>query len=335
MDRWPRLPRHPPRVDSARRIGDAPLGVGLGVYATVVWGAQFIVAKSAFAHVGPIQINAIRYLPIALILAALLVRVEGWKALRFDGRARTLWLLGLGVVLFNILNYVGLRYTRPQSASLISALSPLFAVFVAWGLSKARPARMTVVFVLVALGGVALVISHGDPASYFDAGVHWGDVLCLFGVLAFAWYTIAASRVTELSPLRFTALTSSTAMVQMVALAVIAAAVDYDPFPSALDLWKALPAIVYIALPGAILAMLAWNRSARLIGGQNTALLMNLVPITVFVIQIIRGYHPVALEYVGALLAIGAVTANNLLLRRAGRRRVIAAARPASSGAEA
>ena len=43
-----------------RRIADAPLGVALGVYATVVWGAQFIVAKSAFAHVGPIQINAIR-----------------------------------------------------------------------------------------------------------------------------------------------------------------------------------------------------------------------------------------------------------------------------------
>jgi drug/metabolite transporter (DMT)-like permease len=121
----------------------------------------------------------------------------------------------------------------------------------------------------------------------------------------------------------------------MVALALGAAAVGYDPFPSGSDLWAALPAILYIALPGAVVAMLAWNRSARLIGGQNTALLMNLVPITVFVIQIIRGYDPVTLEYVGALLAIGAVTANNLVLRRAGRMSRVVTPRPARSSAEA
>ena len=97
-----------------------------------------------------------------------------------------LWLLGFGVVAFNILNYVGLGYTRPQSASLISALSPLFAVFVAWGLTRVRPARITFVCVLVALFGVVLVISHGHPASYVEGGVEWGDLLCLGGVLAFA-----------------------------------------------------------------------------------------------------------------------------------------------------
>jgi drug/metabolite transporter (DMT)-like permease len=323
-------------VPDGRRIGDRPLGVALGVYATVVWGAQFIVVKSAYAHVGPIQINAIRYVPIAAILCILLARLEGPRSLLPQGRARMIWLLGLGVVLFNILNYVGLRYTRPQSASLISGLSPLFAVLLAWGQTRVRPARVTLVCVLAALVGVVLVISHGDPASYLDAGVHWGDLLCGIGVLAFAAYTIGASQVTDLSPLRLTALSSATAAVMMVVLAIVAAAVDYDPFPTGGELWDALPAILYIALPGAVVAMLAWNRSARLIGGQNTALLMNLVPVTVFVIQITRGYHPAALEYAGALLAIGAVTANNLLLRRAGRRdhALSQAMRAARSGAE-
>jgi drug/metabolite transporter (DMT)-like permease len=62
--------------------------------------------------------------------------------------------------------------------------------------------------------------------------------------------------------------------------------------------------------------MLAWNASAQAIGGQNTALLANLIPVTVFAIQIVRGYRPAALELVGAAITLGAVTANNLLLRR-------------------
>lgn len=308
------------RSPAGRSPRDGTLGLALGTAAAVVWGGQFIVAKSAFAHVGPIQINAIRYVPIALILLAMLARAEGWRALRPDGRARTFWLLGLGVVGFNILNYVGLKYTRPQSAALITTMAPLFVVFVAWGRTRIRPTVQTAICVVAALVGVAMVISHGDPGSYFEGGMRWGDLLCIAGTLSFAAYTLAAAEVADISPLRFTALSSVTAAVLMIALAIVAAAVGYDPVPSAGAVWSAFPALVYIALPGSVLAMLAWNRSARLIGGQNTALLMNLAPITVFAIQTVRGYRPVALEYLGVAITIGAVVANNLLSRRADRR---------------
>lgn len=299
----------------------ASVGLGLGLWSALVWGGQFVVVKDAFAHVGPLQINAIRYVPIALILLALLARVEGRAALRPAGQARSVVLLGLGAVLFNLLNYVGLNYTRAQNASLLSALTPLLAVLLLWGWTRVRPPAFTFAFILAALAGVVLVISRGHPGTYLEQGAHWGDALCLLGVLAFAAYTLGAGRDDSMSSLRLTALTSAVAAVVMVVVAVVAAAVDFDPYPTGGELVSALPAIAYIVLPGAVIAMLAWNRSARLIGGQNTALLMNLVPITVLVIELIRGYEPTTLELAGAFLVVGAVTAHNLFLRRERRRR--------------
>jgi drug/metabolite transporter (DMT)-like permease len=307
------------------------LGLVLGLWAVLVWGGQFVIVKDVYAHVGPIQINALRYVFISLILLAVLARVEGRAALRPGASHGAIWLLGVGVVAFNLLNYVGLRYTRPENASLISALTPLVAVLLLWGRSRSRPSTPTFAFVLVALAGVMLVISRGHPGAYLDEGAHWGDFLCLTGAIAFAAYTLSAGAASSMSPLRLTALSSVTAVVMMIGIAIVAAAVDYDPVPSGRDLLDAWPSILYVTVPGAVLAMLAWNRSARLIGGQNTALLMNLVPVTVFVIQIIRGYRPAGLEIVGAGIAIAAVSGNNLYLRRTVGSVPAAAARAAES----
>ena len=301
------------------RVGGRGLGLAFGVFAAVTWGGQFIAAKSAFAHVGPFQINAIRYLPICLILVLVMLIREGRSSLSLEGRGRVLWLLAVGVACFNLFNYVGLRYTQPQSAALIAALMPLFAAFMVWGATRKAPPRFTFACIVIAFLGVLLVISRGDPASYVRGPVHWGDALCLVGSLSFAAYTIGAASLSQFSPLRFTAITSSFGMVIMVGAAAVAALVGYDRPPSGSDLVAVLPAILYLAIPGVVLAMLAWNASARIIGGQNTALLGNLIAITVFVIQIARGYRPTALELVGAAIVIGAVTANNLLLRRPGR----------------
>ena len=319
------------RVMTGADRRSATLGLALGLSAVLVWGGQFVVVKGAFAHVGPIQINAIRYIPIALILLAVLARVEGRQGFRVAGHCRVIAFLGVAVTLFNLLNYAGLHYTRPQNASLIAALTPLLAVVLVWATTRVRPGWSTIALVLVALGGVVLVISRGHPGAYVQAGAHWGDVLCVLGTLAFAAYPLCVGAESSLSPLCLTALSSAVAAAMMIVAAAVAAVVGYDPFPGGSDLLAAVPAIAYIVIPGAVMAMLAWNGSARLIGGQNTALLMNLVPITVLVIEVIRGYRPVPLEIVGAALVLSAVTANNLLLRRSARRVAVVRPVPAES----
>ena len=48
-----------------------------------------------------------------------------------------------------------------------------------------------------------------------------------------------------------------------------------------------------------------------------------MTPITTFVIEIVRGYRPVAFELTGAALTIGALVLNNVATRRKALRRPV------------
>ena len=101
--------------------------------------------------------------------------------------------------------------------------------------------------------------------------------------------------------------------------------------PSAEGLWSVSPQILYLAIPGAFVAVLTWNAAIASIGPQNAVLFSNLIPVTTFVIEIFRGYRPNAVELFGAALTIGALVASNLLARRSERRRALEEAAPGTA----
>jgi drug/metabolite transporter (DMT)-like permease len=86
--------------------------------------------------------------------------------------------------------------------------------------------------------------------------------------------------------------------------------------PTAAQLTSVWPQIAYLAIPGAFVAVLTWNAAIKAIGPQNAVLFSNLIPVTTFAIEIVRGYRPNAAELLGAALTIGALVASNLLARR-------------------
>jgi len=288
-------------------------GSALGLGTALIWGAMFVIAKSALGRVDPFHLTTIRYLVASVVLLAVLAVVEGRQALRFDGHGLKLAGLGaLGFAGFNLLAFTGLDHAPAQGAALITALAPLLTALVLWT-RGIRPSRTTGGLLLLALVGVVLVISHGDPGS-LSAG--WGDGLVLAGVLCFVVYTIAAARFTGFSPLRYTALTAGLGWIAIATATVVATSAGLEPEPSVGDIRSVAPQIAYIALLGAVVAVVAWNAAAAKIGPQNTALFGNLIPITTFAIEIVRGYRPVALELVGAGITVAALVATNLLQRR-------------------
>jgi drug/metabolite transporter (DMT)-like permease len=66
------------------------------------------------------------------VFVGLLAAIEGRAALRPNGRAVELFLLGtLGFAGLNLLTYVALEHTRPQDAALIIATTPVVALVAA------------------------------------------------------------------------------------------------------------------------------------------------------------------------------------------------------------
>lgn len=299
------------------RARSSLIGAAFATTTAVTWGGQFVVGKSALDRVNAFPLSTVRYAVAAGLWLVVLAALEGRGSLRLDGRGlRLFWLGSLGFAGFNLLAYTGLAHSRPQSASLIVALAPLLTALVLWRRTGQRPSRVTFGFLALALAGVVLVISGGHPSTIVNGSIGWGDALVLAGVFSFVVYGLGATQFKDFSPLRYTALTAALGWLTIAAATAVALATGLVPTPSGSALGSTVPQIAYLALPGAFLAVLTWNASIRLIGPQNAVLFGNLIPVTTFAIEIVRGYRPNAVELGGAAVTIAALVANNLVARR-------------------
>jgi drug/metabolite transporter (DMT)-like permease len=283
--------------------------------AVLCWGGMFPIADAAMNHVDAAHITSVRYGVATLIFLVLLAAIEGRRALRYDGRFGRAWLYGtLGFAGFNLLSYVGLRHTTPQHASLIAATLPVLTVLTRWRMTGERPSSRLLGFVAVAFAGVALVVVGDNPAAAAKGGV--GDLLVLAGAVCWVRYTLsAAGHFGDWSPQRFTALSAAAGTISILAITLAGDAAGLLSPPSVAHLGDAGWGIAYVVVFGAVIAVLGWNAGVQRLGAANAALFMNLVPITTFTIQAVRGATPGTVELAGAAVTLAALIGANATLR--------------------
>jgi drug/metabolite transporter (DMT)-like permease len=283
--------------------------------AVLAWGAMFPIAAHALGHVDPFNITAIRYVVASAIFLAILVAVEGRSAVSLDGQGLRLFLLGsLGFAGFNLLAYVALLWSPPQDVAVIVPTMPLVTALILWARGGERPTRVVMAASLAALAGAALVVTKGDFTT-LEGGL--GSVLTLIAVACWVTYTMEATTFPHMSPLRYTALTASLGTITIVAATAVADALGWQVLPTAGDVAAAWWELLFLIGFGAVVAVLAWNNGARLLGSANTALFIVLVPVIAFAIRIVGGYQAVPAELVGAVVVIGALVYANLAGRPA------------------
>lgn len=291
-------------------------GALAAVFTTAVWGGQFVVGRAAFPHVHPVWVTALRYLIAGAALAVILGVREGWSSFRWSRDTARAYVLGaIGFAGFNLLVYVGLAHSRPQNASLIVATMPLLTAFVLWMRTKRRPATSTAIAAGVALLGVAIVLTDGRLSALGRIG--GPDALVLAGVAAWVVYTTGAATLPTWSPLRYTGVSVVGGSVAITLITGLLSAARRVPVPSGADVVSIGWELGYLAIPGAVLAMLTWNGAVRALGAQDVSLFITLVPTTTFVIEALLGHRPAPVQFVGVLLVIGAVVGSNLATRRA------------------
>ncbi|HEY2815662.1 MAG TPA: DMT family transporter [Casimicrobiaceae bacterium] len=293
-------------------------GAGLLLMAATAWGGLFSVAMVTLPVLDPFHMTAIRYAITAVIFAGLLGFAEGPRALKTDGRGLRAAVLGTaGFAGLGLLVFVGLQYSRPEHGAVIMATQPLIAALVAWLLRGIRPARATLVFLGTALVGVLLVVTKGHLTGLFAGGTAFGDLLMFLGAVSWVVYTLGATDFPSWSPLRYTALTCLLSLPAIFGATAIATATGYVSTPSAGDVESVGWQLAYIIGIASVLGVLSWNAGNKLVGATNGVLFINFVPVTVFAIRIAQGHRFQTIEFIGAALVIGALIANNLVVRRA------------------
>lgn len=288
----------------------------LMLVAAISWGGMFPVAKAIMQRVDPFFVTLIRYGVTALVMLAILWRLEGRDALRTEGRAAALLVLGgMGFCGFSLLVLAGLRDSTPAHGAILVALMPLLTALVTAVIARKLPAPTTLASIVIALLGVGLVVSNGHPGALLQSGSVRADVLILFGVLSWVVYTLGARRFANWSPLRYSALTVSAGGIGSAACTAVATMTGHAQLPDAAALLATLPHFAYIIVLASLVAVLGWNEGVRRIGPVNGVLFINFVPITAFVIQALQGVTPGPAELWGAALVVAALLLNNLMQR--------------------
>jgi len=298
------------------------LRIGLMAMAITVlsWGGMFPVGKAMLATLDPYAITSVRYGCGAVILLAILWLVEGnapFVALRRDPRRWALFFYGsMGFAGFSLFNFEGLRLTSPQQAAIIAGMQPLMIALTQWVLRGVRPARPTLICVVVAFCGCAVVVSKGDFTSLALKGSVGGDLLVLVAAICWVVYTLAAARFSDWSPLRYTALSCGLGTFSILVISALAVLVGHAHVPSLQQLESQLWPMVFLVVMTSVVAVLLWNVGVKHLGALNASLLGNFIPVVVFVIGIVMGQDIAAAEFIGAGIVLAALIANNLYARR-------------------
>lgn len=281
----------------------------------------FSVAKRALPYLDAYALGSVRYALGVAVLALLLAAIEGRAALRYDGRFPAAALCGLiGIAGFNLFVWVGLGLTLPEHASLILALQTPMTALAVWALRGERPADFTLGCVALALAGVLLVVTRGHPlaalADLASGGGLLGDALVFCGAVSWMIYTLAVARFPGWSPLRYTTLTCIPGFVGLLVANAVAISLGVARMPGWADLAAVGWQIAYFSLGTVVLGVLAFNAATRRLGPLNIMLILNLVPVGVFVIEASLGRSFVEAELAGAGMVVAALLANNIFLRQ-------------------
>jgi drug/metabolite transporter (DMT)-like permease len=154
---------------------------------TIVWGATFVLVKTALDDVSPILFLALRFTLAAVVLAV--VFRNSWRA-PAAGRQIAVGAL-VGVFLFTgyLFQTLGLRHTTAPKSAFITGLTSVMVPLLAACVYRIRPQVSEVVGVLVATAGLGLLTlgnAGATPVQGSWLSVNVGDLLTFACTLGFA-----------------------------------------------------------------------------------------------------------------------------------------------------
>ncbi|HIP97563.1 MAG TPA: DMT family transporter [Anaerolineae bacterium] len=291
---------------SSRRLpAGVTLWTSLLILATLIWGNSFIAIKHIVEYVTPLELVTVRFVPVALTFAALLLPTRGrqiWQVIRAEGWR--LALLGLvGAMLYNIFLGWGETRVAAGTASLIIALNPAFTYVLSVIFLGERFAWRRALGLIVAFGGLFTIVrwGSGHAIALDDMGYAF---ITLLAPACWAAYTVLGKMLVERHPpLLVTGISMTFA--GLFSLAFVR--------PSLLAQLPALPAsfwwsVLFLALPCTVFAFVVWFGALERMPAGRVAGFVYLVPMFAVTFSHWLLDEPITLALImGAAILIGGV----------------------------
>ncbi len=274
--------------------------IAMLVAVMAIWGGSIPVSKLGVTQFPPLTLALLRF----AIAAALL-----WPLWRVRGAVATVawrdaFVLGLlGVALYYVGFYEGLRLTTATRAAVLQAAVPAVTAVLARVISGERQSRAVIAGIVLSIAGVLVVIGGGVRA-HVPASALLGDLLVLASVFAWSLYTVVAKRHASVDAIELTTKTAIAGAFLLLPAAAIEwlAGLRAAPTPGG---WAAL---LYLGVVSSALAYAWYGRALRALGAAQVANYINLLPVVaVAAAAVLLGERPDRASLAGGVLVLAGV----------------------------
>lgn len=271
--------------------------------AMLFWAGNSVVGRAVNADIPPIGLAFWRWVTAAVVIAPLAwthIRAD-WAELRRH-RVLLAFLALLGLAGFNALLYTALHTTTALNTVLLQSATPPLIFVCSFILYRERPNLWQVAGLLVALAGVAVIVSLGRPQSLLSLQLNPGDGLMLIAVAGYALYSALLKRKPAVHPLSFLAATCFLSVLVLLPPYMAEVLAGYQMPLTGQTAWT----LAYVAVFPSILAYLFFNRGVELLGANRAGQFMNLMPgfgailAVVFLHESLQAYHGLGLLLIAA-----------------------------------
>jgi drug/metabolite transporter (DMT)-like permease len=280
------------------------------ILTTLFWGGTFVAGKLAAENVGPFSIGFLRFTIASMLLLGLTWKIEGRLPPLRKYQILSIILLGLiGIGLYNVMFYKGLKIIEASRAALIIATCPIFITIFSAIFLKEKITPLKALGIAISVCGATVVISKGDMSRIIDGGIGRGELYIFCCVLSWATYSLIGKGVMkELSPLTAVSYSAAVGAIALFVPACFEGLIGNIAHQSARD-WLC---ISYLGVFGTVIGFVWYYQGVERLGPTKAGLFINFVPIfgilSAFLILRERVTFSLA---VGAVLVISGVYLTN------------------------
>ena len=160
----------------------------MGVGFALIWASAFTATRIAVQYAPPLSLLVVRFaLSAAIAVAFARALGQSWRLSRAEWR--TVVIFGLCQnALYLGFSWAAMRYVEASVSAIIASTMPLIVAFLGWALYGERLRPAAVAGLVLGVAGVTIImgarLQHGLDL--------WGVFLCVCGVIALTFATLAA-----------------------------------------------------------------------------------------------------------------------------------------------
>ncbi|SMQ75621.1 Permease of the drug/metabolite transporter (DMT) superfamily [Devosia lucknowensis] len=250
------------------------------VMAPLFWGGNVVAAKLVVGEIDPFLLLACR-----CVFATLFILPFAVRHLRADWavvRRHWLVLMGFGAVgyaVFNVLLYIGLSTTTGINAAIVQAGLPMMILAANFIIFRVQATSVQLLGVLLAISGVLLTATQGNPARLLTLDINIGDGFVVLACFAYTAYTLALRFRPKMHIMSFMAVSFfGAAVTGIVMLALFGGGLGEVTKLAQMSpmVWVV---IAYVAVFPSMFSQVAYARGVELVGANRAAPTHNLIPV--------------------------------------------------------